>query len=115
MQLLSTKLSIPPLRSRLIARPRLIEKLNQGFECGFVLVSAPAGYGKTTLLTAWLDQVDFTATWLSLDEGDNDPARFLAYLAAAAAHHQPLHRQEYGDPPASFLRCQQLRHCSPHL
>ena len=99
MQLLSTKLSIPPLRSRLIARPRLIEKLNQGFECGFVLVSAPAGYGKTTLLTAWLDQVDFTATWLSLDEGDNDPARFLAYLAAALRTINPSIGKNMEIPP----------------
>ena len=99
VQLLSTKLSIPPLRSRLIARPRLIQKLNQGFECGFVLVSAPAGYGKTTLLTAWLDQVDFTAAWLSLDEGDNDPARFLAYLAAALRTINPSIGKNMEIPP----------------
>ena len=52
-------------------------------ECGFVLISAPAGYGKTTLLSAWLSKADCTATWLSLDDSDNDPTRFLAYLEAA--------------------------------
>ena len=83
VQILSTKLSIPPLRSRLVQRPRLIQKLNQGLECGFVLISAPAGYGKTTLLSAWLNRTDCAATWLSLDDSDNDPARFLTYLAAA--------------------------------
>ena len=83
MQILSTKLSIPPPRARLVQRPRLIQKLNQGLECGFVLISAPAGYGKTTLLSAWLSKVDCTATWLSLDDSDNDPTRFLTYLEAA--------------------------------
>ena len=83
VQILSTKLSIPPPRSRLVQRPRLIKKLNQGFECGFVLISAPAGYGKTTLLSSWLSKADCRATWLSLDDSDNDLARFLAYLEAA--------------------------------
>ena len=84
VQILSTKLSIPPLRSRLVRRTRLIQKLNQGLEYGLVLVSAPAGYGKSTLLSAWLSQVKMTSAWLTLDEGDNDPPRFLAYLAAAS-------------------------------
>lgn len=83
MQILSTKLAIPPLRSRLVMRPRLLQKLNQGLECGITLVSAPAGYGKSTLLSAWLRRLDFPAAWLSLDDDDNDPARFLAYLVAA--------------------------------
>jgi LuxR family maltose regulon positive regulatory protein len=83
VQILSTKLSIPPPRSRLVLRPRLIQKLNQGMECGFALISAPAGYGKTTLLSAWLSKADCASTWLSLDDSDNDPARFLAYLEAA--------------------------------
>ncbi len=83
MQILSTKLVIPPLRSRLVVRPRLLQKLSQGLECGIILVSAPAGYGKSTLLSAWLKHLDFPAAWLSLDDGDNDPGRFLAYLLAA--------------------------------
>jgi LuxR family maltose regulon positive regulatory protein len=83
MQTLSTKLFIPPLRSKLVVRDRLVQKLNQGFECGLILVSAPAGYGKTTLLSAWIDQLPCAKAWLSLDEGDNDPLRFLTYLEAA--------------------------------
>jgi LuxR family maltose regulon positive regulatory protein len=82
-QILSTKLSIPSLRSRLVSRPRLIEKLNQGLECGLILVSGPAGYGKSTLLSDWLSQVGLATAWLSLDDGDNDPARFWAYVIAA--------------------------------
>ncbi len=85
VQILSTKLTIPPLRSRLVRRNRLIQKLNQGLEYGLVLVSAPAGYGKSTLLSAWLSQVEIATTWLTLDINDNDPPRFLAYLAAALA------------------------------
>jgi LuxR family maltose regulon positive regulatory protein len=83
VQILSTKLSVPPLRSRLVVRPRLIQKLNQGLECGIVLVSAPAGYGKSTLLSAWLSHLEYPAAWLSLDEDDSDPGRFMAYLLAA--------------------------------
>ena len=83
VQILSTKLSIPPPRSRLVQRPRLINKLNQGFECGFVLISAPAGYGKTSLLSSWLSKADCRATWLTLDDSDNDLAQFLAYIEAA--------------------------------
>ena len=83
IQLLSTKLSIPPLRSRLVRRTLLIQKLNHGLEYGLVLVSAPAGYGKSTLLSAWLSQVDIPAAWFTLDDGDNDPPRFLTYLTAS--------------------------------
>jgi LuxR family maltose regulon positive regulatory protein len=85
VQILSTKLSIPPVCSRLVRRVRLIQKLNQGLEYGLVLVSAPAGYGKSTLLSAWLSQVEIPTAWLALDEGDNDPPRFLTYLATALA------------------------------
>jgi LuxR family transcriptional regulator, maltose regulon positive regulatory protein len=85
VQILSTKLSIPPIRSRLVRRNRLIQKLNQGLEYGLVLVSAPAGYGKSSLLSAWLSQVEIPAAWLTLDVGDNDPPRFLTYLATALA------------------------------
>jgi LuxR family maltose regulon positive regulatory protein len=95
IHILSTKLSIPPFRSRLVKRPRLIHKLNQGLEFGLVLVSAPAGYGKSTILSAWLSQVEVDSTWLTLDEGDNDPPRFMAYLAAALAEVDPPIREVY--------------------
>src|SRR5512146_2871300 len=94
-QLLNTKLCWPILRKDVVHRQRLVELLNRGLwqEDGFVrkltLVSAPAGFGKTTLVSEWLRLVKFQAAWMSLDEGDNDPARFLAYLIAALRRIQP--------------------------
>src|SRR5215212_651392 len=64
-------------------RPRLIERLNEGLHRKLTLVSAPAGFGKTTLLGEWVAACERESAWLSLDEGDNDPTRFLAYLVAA--------------------------------
>jgi len=61
----------------------LIERLDAGLERKLVLVSAPAGFGKTTLISSWIAQAEIPAGWVSLDEGDNDPVRFLAYLIAA--------------------------------
>jgi LuxR family maltose regulon positive regulatory protein len=87
--LLRTKLYIPPLRPGLVLRPRLIERLNAGlgqngsFVRKLTLISAPAGFGKTTLLGEWIAGCEWPIVWLSLDEGDNDPARFLLYLVAA--------------------------------
>jgi LuxR family maltose regulon positive regulatory protein len=86
--LLATKLFAPLPRAELVARPRLVECLNAGLDRKLTLVSAPAGYGKTTLVADWLQgQGEATLSrqlaWLSLDEGDNDPARFLAYMVAA--------------------------------
>ena len=82
------KLYIPPVRPELVARPRLIERLNAGLHRKLTLVSAPAGFGKTTLLSEWVagrgrTEPEVRVAWLSLDDGDNDPARFLAYLVAA--------------------------------
>ena len=83
-QLLSTKLYIPPSQPNLISRPRLIQQLNEGLSrtSGITLVSAPAGFGKTTLISRWLEQAHFSAAWLSLDEDDNDLVRFWTYFAA---------------------------------
>ena len=64
-------------------RPRPIERLSAGLHRKLTLISAPAGFGKTTLVSDWLRQLDVPAAWLSLDEDDNDPTRFLAYLIAA--------------------------------
>lgn len=89
VQILTTKLFVPPLRSRLVARPRLIQKLNQGLECGFVLISAPAGYGKSTLLSAWFSYLDTPAVWYSIDDSDNDPIRFLTYLGTTLSKIHP--------------------------
>lgn len=100
MQILSTKLSVPPLRSKLVSRPWLIQKLDRAVECGFVLISAPAGYGKSTLLSAWLSRSSFPTVWYSLDEGDNDLACFLTYLAVAIGKIAP----SVGDVLASALQ-----------
>jgi LuxR family maltose regulon positive regulatory protein len=83
--LLRTKLILPPLRSNLVPRPRLIEQLNQGLQLGhkLTLISAPAGFGKTTLARVWAAQTEEPVAWLSVDESDNDPTRFLTYLVAA--------------------------------
>jgi LuxR family transcriptional regulator, maltose regulon positive regulatory protein len=81
--ILATKLYIPPLRPNVVLRPRLIERLNEGLLRKLILISAPAGFGKSTLLSEWIEGLGQPVAWLSLDEGDNDPARFLAYLVAA--------------------------------
>ena len=81
--ILATKLYVPPPQPRVVLRPRLIEHLNEGLHRRLILVSAPAGFGKTTLLGEWLAGCGRPAVWLSLDEGDSDPARFLSYLLAA--------------------------------
>src|SRR5215216_4821180 len=101
--ILATKLYIPPPRPNVIMRPRLIARLNAGLHRKLTLISAPAGFGKTTLLASWiadyrLQIADYNnpnlqsiiynlqspqVAWLSLDEGDSDPTRFLAYLVAS--------------------------------
>ena len=81
--ILATKLYIPPPRPKVVLRPRLIERLNEGLHRKLTLISAPAGFGKTTLVSEWLADCERPAAWLSLDEGDNDPTRFLTYLVAA--------------------------------
>lgn len=102
--LLTTKLYIPLPRPTLVPRPRLIEKLNAGLRaaCKLTLISAPAGFGKTTLLSEWISNLKscglaqdrsqipvFKLCWLALDEGDNDLTRFLAYLVAALETVEP--------------------------
>lgn len=81
--ILLTKLHIPPVCSNIVRRPRLIKILDQGAQKKLTLISAPAGFGKTTVISEWINSCKRPAAWLSLDEGDNDPARFLAYFVAA--------------------------------
>src|SRR5207249_6883733 len=81
--ILATKLYIPGLRPQVVSRPRLLERLNEGLHRKLTLIAAPAGFGKTTLLSEWVEGIERPTAWLSLDEGDNDPARFLTYLVAA--------------------------------
>jgi LuxR family transcriptional regulator, maltose regulon positive regulatory protein len=81
--ILATKLYIPPPPPTVVLRPRLVERLNAGLHRRLTLISAPAGFGKTTLVSAWVAESGRKVAWLSLDEGDNDPTRFLMYLVAA--------------------------------
>ncbi len=86
-RVLSTKLYIPPIQPSLVRRPRLVQVLENGYQAGkrVTLVSAPAGFGKTTLLREWIKTTEPEKPfgWLSLDDGDNDPVRFLIYLISA--------------------------------
>src|SRR6266571_2414027 len=81
--LLATKLHVPRPRRQLVPRAHLVERLQRGAERALTLVSAPAGFGKTTLLAQWFAQSSTPVAWLSLEAEDNDPTRFLAYLIAA--------------------------------
>ncbi len=81
--ILTTKLYIPPLRSKLVFRPRLIQRLKEGMHGKLTLISAPAGFGKTTLVSEWISGSRHPVAWMSLDEGDNDPVIFLTYFIAA--------------------------------
>jgi LuxR family maltose regulon positive regulatory protein len=83
--LLLTKLYVPPPRPNIVHRSRLIERLNEGLSTGrkLTLISAPAGFGKTTLVSEWIAGCEKSVSWLSLDEGDTNTVRFLSYLIAA--------------------------------
>jgi LuxR family transcriptional regulator, maltose regulon positive regulatory protein len=93
---LSTKMSLPPPGRALVPRPQLYARLTEGLAPGsrLTMISAPAGYGKTTLLGAWAAACGCPVAWLALDEGDNDPARFLAYLVLSVQKVTPDVGQE---------------------
>ena len=81
--ILKTKLYIPQPRPDLVQRTNLIERLNKGINHKLTLISAPPGFGKTTLLSEWISQSEIPVAWISLDKGDNDPVHFIHYLIAA--------------------------------
>ena len=85
--LVATKVHVPP--AGLVPRPQLLTRLAQGIGRGLTVVSTPAGFGKTTLLGDWVRRSRRPAAWLSLDVGDNDPARFWRYVAAALDQARP--------------------------
>jgi LuxR family maltose regulon positive regulatory protein len=87
--LLATKLHMPAPQPGLVPRPRLTERLDEGLARGLVLVCGPAGYGKTVLLADWARHSELPAAWLSLDAGDNDPARFWRHAVAALDRARP--------------------------
>ena len=87
--LLATKLHVPRPQPGVVPRPRLAQQLDEGLGRGLVLVCAPAGYGKTVLLADWAQRGPQLAAWLSLDAGDNDPARFWRHAIAALDRVRP--------------------------
>ncbi|HLJ35208.1 MAG TPA: LuxR family transcriptional regulator, partial [Ktedonobacteraceae bacterium] len=89
-----TKFTIPPLRTHLLPRSPLIERLNQGCKLPFVLLSASAGSGKTTLLAAWASLYSHPVAWLSLDSLDNDPLRFWSAIMVALRMYFPSPGEE---------------------
>ena len=102
-RLLATKLYAPSTRTNLVRRPRLTERLEEGTKAKLTLLCAPAGFGKSTLLSEWVLQSELPGGWLSLDEGDNDPARFLSYVIAAI---QTV-KADIGEEALSVLRSPQ--------
>lgn len=110
LPLIRTKFFIPRLRSTHVKRERLLDSLNQsfvqdhGFNRKLTLVCAPAGYGKTTLTIEWLSDLSVQTAWLTLDENDNDPVRFLTYLIHAIRQVYP----EVGDTALGMLQTPQL-------
>jgi LuxR family maltose regulon positive regulatory protein len=87
--LLQTKLFVPTTRRERVLRPALIARLNEGLIGKLTMISAPAGFGKTTLVADWLQQLERPSAWISLDEGDNDPVRLCGYVLAALQRIEP--------------------------
>ena len=97
--MLLTKLHIPTAGQNIVHRPELFEKLNTGLSRKLILVSAPAGFGKTTVVSDWIDQNKIPTAWFSLDKGDNDPAEFLSYIISGI---QNIHK-EFGQSALKLL------------
>ncbi len=119
---LATKLFAPPLRSALVLRQRLIDQLNAGSQRKLILVAAPAGYGKTTLISSWLHETNIPSAWLSLDEDDNDPIRFFQYFITALQRIIPtiggdlmgmLQERQSFDTPINLLINEITSHAEP--
>ncbi|TRO54637.1 NACHT domain-containing protein, partial [Candidatus Bathyarchaeota archaeon] len=113
--ILVTKLFVPPTRAKLVHRPGLIERLNNGLNRRLTLLSAPAGFGKTTLVSHWvenlqkdnaIDDQHIRVAWLSLDQDDNDPVRFLTYLIVALNQSKDI-KTDFGRGAVSMLQSPQ--------
>ncbi|NMC86608.1 MAG: AAA family ATPase, partial [Anaerolineaceae bacterium] len=90
LPIIRTKIMIPALRARMVHRPRLLMEIERGLaDEGFILVSAPAGYGKTTLVSEWAQQSQHPVAWLSLDEHDNELMAINRYLTTLAESRLP--------------------------
>jgi LuxR family maltose regulon positive regulatory protein len=107
--LLRTKLHQPQIRPEWVRRPRLEKRLKRGLDRKVTLVSAPAGFGKSSLVASSLSESDRLATWLSLDEGDNDPVRFWSYVIAAIQSVE----QDVGNEAKQIIASPQLRRTDP--
>jgi LuxR family maltose regulon positive regulatory protein len=107
--LLATKIHIPPLHRSLTNRSHLIRRLNEGVvgDTLLTLISAPAGYGKSTLLSEWVSQTDIPVAWLSLEAGDSSATRFWSYFVIALDTIPHLHRAGIGEPILQALRSPQ--------
>ena len=81
--LVVTKIKIPPVRENRVRRPRLLAQLRAGLDRRLSLISSPAGFGKTTLLSEFAVECDRPAAWFSIDPEDDDAVRFMSYLIAS--------------------------------
>ncbi|MDB5262894.1 MAG: LuxR family transcriptional regulator, partial [Adhaeribacter sp.] len=97
--MLLTKLHISPPGTQTVHRAELFEKLAAGLKTKLMLISAPAGFGKTTLVSDWIIQQDIPAAWYSIDNSDNDAAKFLSYMIAAIQGIYP----EFGENALKLL------------
>ena len=113
--ILVTKLFVPHTRSGLVHRPGLIQRLNDGLDRKLTLLSAPAGFGKTTLVSHWVENLQNSSeidgrpirvAWLSLDQDDNDPVRFLTYFITALNHNKNI-ETKLGQGALSMLQSPQ--------
>ena len=102
--LIQTKLNRPAIGTKYVERPRLVSRLDEAFKGHVTLISAPAGYGKTTLVLQWLDHRRIPAAWFAIDEMDSDPDRFLRYVVAAVRTVFP----EFGSDIERLLSAPQL-------
>ena len=102
--LIQTKLYRPAIGPNSVARPRLVSRLDEALIGSVTLISAPAGYGKTTLVLQWLNQRRMPAAWLAVDETDSDPDRFFSYVVAAVRTVVP----EFGSDIERLLSAPQL-------
>lgn len=104
--LLATKVHVPPLHGNLVNRANLVARLNDGIARGrrLTLISAPAGYGKTTLLSEWQAQAELPVAWLSLEKSENSPARFWSYFVTALNTLPPVQQANIG---SAFLQALQ--------
>jgi ATP/maltotriose-dependent transcriptional regulator MalT len=88
---------VSPLRLKAVPRSHLIERLNAGLHGKLTLTSAPAGFGKSTLISEWIAGCGRPVAWLSLDEEDKDPSRFMTYYIAALQTIDAVHLQDLRD------------------